>query len=679
MIVTRKSLFEGIRVTQFCSDSTDMVPHCFVHSQFVSRNHTATHIASFLHEPGQQHQRIKGQTWQQQQHHPRQGRVQRASSAAPRQVQRALTTSADPLAASIVAAAEPEFAQVPCIAPFTKQQLLDVAATFVKLWFAGIAKGPQAVEQELAAILSSDVLIKADRVKHFRDTQGLHEVLGELERAHLEYHRSEHRPMLYAASAETQRAYALVEGTYQDVGALPGHPATFRISKVHHILSMEVQDGQIAVLWLYRQLTEEDKDELLHEPLACYPAPFPRESLTLVDAAQHASQASRMMEIAQALWQGLASDSNPPSHSPSSASAGAATSSSSGSQGGVSRMARSRRGNGGGGAEVAQLLAPDFKMWDAYGLWPAMRAQGRRYLSKDAAVRYMQSLSYSYTIQLTVLDVAVAEGSLACFSHWQARLKPRWAGQGESPGPSLESVEAVDTAAAAAASTGTADNSTKSSSSIPSLSSSSSPQSSAGQQGDSSTQQQHSPLQAELQPAQPDAGLLVDGMAVNLFSEDLQLKVIWVFRGPVAEQEMQLFLEYDKQAAAAEAAQAASDQETVRAARRAQREQQLSELLAWMNNYQQQWGFYVSHVQKQIARQQRLAKQQLIRQLQESQSLDDSMEEEELQQQQEQITQQLQQQFQQAQQRLQDLQQQAQQQLQNLQQPAKKENDKDSS
>jgi len=34
--------------------------------------------------------------------------------------------------------------------------------------------------------------------------------------------------MLYAASAETQRAYALVEGTYQDVGALPGHPATFR-------------------------------------------------------------------------------------------------------------------------------------------------------------------------------------------------------------------------------------------------------------------------------------------------------------------------------------------------------------------------------------------------------------------------------------------------------------------
>jgi hypothetical protein len=58
--------------------------------------------------------------------------------------------------------------------------------------------------------------------------QGLTEVLAELERAHLEYHRSEHRPMLYAASEQSQRVYALVEGRYQDVGALPGHPATFR-------------------------------------------------------------------------------------------------------------------------------------------------------------------------------------------------------------------------------------------------------------------------------------------------------------------------------------------------------------------------------------------------------------------------------------------------------------------
>jgi hypothetical protein len=34
--------------------------------------------------------------------------------------------------------------------------------------------------------------------------------------------------MLYAASEQSQSVYALVEGRYQDVGALPGHPATFR-------------------------------------------------------------------------------------------------------------------------------------------------------------------------------------------------------------------------------------------------------------------------------------------------------------------------------------------------------------------------------------------------------------------------------------------------------------------
>ena len=40
-----------------------------------------------------------------------------------------------------------------------------------RLWFAGIAKGPQAVEHELADILAPDVLIKADKVKHFKDTE----------------------------------------------------------------------------------------------------------------------------------------------------------------------------------------------------------------------------------------------------------------------------------------------------------------------------------------------------------------------------------------------------------------------------------------------------------------------------------------------------------------------------
>lgn len=40
--------------------------------------------------------------------------------------------------------------------------------------------------------------------------------------------------------------------------------------------------GVIHRVRLRRQLTEEDKDELLHDPVHCYPAPFPRDSLKMV-------------------------------------------------------------------------------------------------------------------------------------------------------------------------------------------------------------------------------------------------------------------------------------------------------------------------------------------------------------------------------------------------------------
>lgn len=146
---------------------------------------------------------------------------------------------------------------------------------------------------------------------------------------------------------------------------------------------------------------------------------------------------------------------------------------------------------------------------DAYGLWPAMRAQGRRYLNKDAALRYLQALSYSYHIELTVLDVAAAEGSLACFSHWQAKLVPRWQDQANSSSVrSLESVEAAEAAAGSASAAGGAAGAAP------------------AQQGATSSM----PAVGQQAQVQPDGALLVDGMAVDLFNEDMQLKVIWMFR-----------------------------------------------------------------------------------------------------------------------------------------------------
>lgn len=56
---------------------------------------------------------------------------------------------------------------------------------------------------------------------------------------------------------------------------------------MHHIVVLQVgAGGHVQKLWLRRQMTEEDKDELLHDPLACYPSPFPRDSLRLADAGE---------------------------------------------------------------------------------------------------------------------------------------------------------------------------------------------------------------------------------------------------------------------------------------------------------------------------------------------------------------------------------------------------------
>jgi hypothetical protein len=122
------------------------------------------------------------------------------------------------------------------------------------------------------------------------------------------------------------------------------------------VCCVQVHNGRIGVLWLHRQLTEEDKDELLHEPLSCYPTPFPRDSLLLADAAQHAAQSAKMVDAVRGWWQAWASG---PSHNTSGSSNSSATASTSSSNSTTSRRSRSRNDKA---AAAAQLLAPDFRM-----------------------------------------------------------------------------------------------------------------------------------------------------------------------------------------------------------------------------------------------------------------------------------------------------------------------------
>jgi hypothetical protein len=72
--------------------------------------------------------------------------------------------------------------------PLTQQQLLDLGATFVRCWFAGIAKGPQAVEESLSSILDINVLLEADSVRQLQDQLVSNTWMPETERL-LDLHR----------------------------------------------------------------------------------------------------------------------------------------------------------------------------------------------------------------------------------------------------------------------------------------------------------------------------------------------------------------------------------------------------------------------------------------------------------------------------------------------------------
>jgi hypothetical protein len=105
--------------------------------------------------------------------------------------------------------------------------------------------------------------------------------------------------------------------------------------------------------------------------------------------------------------------------------------------------------------------------------------------------------------------------------------------------------------------------------------------------------------------ARRPAAFEVEGVEVDVFSEQQLLQAIWVFRGPL-DVERGLFLEQERAEAAARAASEAAEQAALRAERRAQREAQLQDLLAWAVAGQQHFEGYIGSLKRQIARQREL-------------------------------------------------------------------------
>ncbi|GFR50180.1 hypothetical protein Agub_g12321 [Astrephomene gubernaculifera] len=146
-----------------------------------------------------------------------------------------------------------------------------------------------------------EVELVPDGVLHKRPLRGYDALISHLAVQHTEYHRVQYRPVVSAASAPSHCAFVLGEYRMQDVGGLAGHPATFRVSRGYCLykLAVDPHSGRIVRGWVRRQLTQEERDERVWDPVHVYPAPFPLEHLHLTRGGR---PDPRVMEEAACAW-----------------------------------------------------------------------------------------------------------------------------------------------------------------------------------------------------------------------------------------------------------------------------------------------------------------------------------------------------------------------------------------
>ncbi|EFJ40216.1 hypothetical protein VOLCADRAFT_100008 [Volvox carteri f. nagariensis] len=124
--------------------------------------------------------------------------------------------------------------------------------------------------------------------------QGYDALVAQLAAQHAEYHRVQYRPV-------TSCGYVLGEFRMQDVGGLAGHPATFRVSRGYCLFKLRVdpESARISRGWVRRQMTQEERDERVWDPVHVYPAAFPLERLHLTRGGK---PDPRVMEEAACAW-----------------------------------------------------------------------------------------------------------------------------------------------------------------------------------------------------------------------------------------------------------------------------------------------------------------------------------------------------------------------------------------
>lgn len=189
-------------------------------------------------------------------------------------------------------------------------QVLAAAEEYVDAWWRGVARGPDAAAEALSELVDHTMLVLVpDGVCQRKGVQGYDALMAALAVQHAEYHKVQYRPVASATAAPSSpSAYVLGEYRMQDVGGLAGHPATFRVSRGYCLYKLQLgPGGRITRGWVRRQMTQEERDERVWDPVHVYPAPFPLDRLHLT---RDGTPNPAAMEAAARAW--VAAHAMPP-------------------------------------------------------------------------------------------------------------------------------------------------------------------------------------------------------------------------------------------------------------------------------------------------------------------------------------------------------------------------------
>ncbi|KIZ06874.1 hypothetical protein MNEG_1085 [Monoraphidium neglectum] len=266
----------------------------------------------------------------------------------------------------------------------SSKQLIDATAAFVGAWGAGPGS-----EAKLRELLSPGVLFEPDGVVFRQELKGADSVVAAMQRQHGRLAHRRYDAVAVASNPEERTAFAAVAWEYSDNNGEQGQP-----SRGMSLKQLVFDDeGRICATRVVRQMTQEEKKDLLSDPSACHAADLWAEVLPRLEGGgssapaggDEAAQHDKMMNALKT-WDGAW---------------------------------------GSDGCDASGLQAvcsPNLRVLDGYGL----HGSGTSYGLKEAQ-EMVSSLRKKSESATSIVHLAVNPAARVGFSRWEANA----AGKGD--------------------------------------------------------------------------------------------------------------------------------------------------------------------------------------------------------------------------------------------------------